>query len=66
MEKHPHLHLPMDREEGQVMARNWEEMLSDPIEGEEYKQEGASKLYETAYGLVSAEELDKIEREVNY
>ena len=29
-------------------------------------REDTGKLYATAYGLVSAEELDNIEREVNY
>lgn len=29
-------------------------------------REDTGKLYATAYGLVSAEELNKIEREVNY
>jgi hypothetical protein len=30
------------------------------------EREDTGKLYSTAYGLVSAEELNKIEREVNY
>ena len=30
------------------------------------RQEEENKLYETAYGLISADELNKIEREVNY
>jgi hypothetical protein len=29
-------------------------------------KEDTGELYSTAYGLVSAEELNKIEREVNY
>jgi hypothetical protein len=31
-----------------------------------WEREDTGKLYSTAYGLVSAEELNKIEREVNY
>jgi hypothetical protein len=63
------------------MTRNWEEMLSDPIEGEDYKgvicgdcltsdchhlNEIKGERVSTAYGLITLEELDKIEREVNY
>jgi len=31
-----------------------------------WEREDTGKLYSTAYGLVSAEELNKIEREANY
>jgi hypothetical protein len=45
------------------MARSWEEMLSNPIEDEVLRQ---SEIVSTAYGLITKEELDKIEREVNF